>query len=264
MRACFATLGIIIGTALAQPMWVVMAQSRSPFAGMWSDAPATPEGDACQTACTDVGVSRLNALLDDPKNDSRPFAALAAEARKFETDTYIVPRLTDAARKTYPLNPQDDPGFLKCEPWGVARQIFAQHQLQIRQAAADTIEMRYGEWDAKRVVYLDERKAPSSAQPTPMGRSLGRFEGNTLVIETTRISPNWTRYLTRHSEQLRIVERYNVSNDGKLLTLTATLQDPVSLREPLVFKKMWTWAPKAVIAPYTNCELPTGLLEKRN
>jgi hypothetical protein len=229
---------------------------------MWSNAPATPEGDACQTACTDAGLARLNALLDDPKNDSRPFAALAAEARKYETDTYIVPRLTDYARKTYPLKPEDDPGFLHCEPWGVARQMFAQHQLQIRRTSADTIEMRYGEWDAKRVVYLDERKAPVASQPSRMGRSVGRYEGNNFVIETIRIAPNWTRYLAQHSDQLRIVERYSLANDGKLLNLTATFEDPVSLKQPLVFKKVWTWAPKAVIAPYTNCELPTGLLKK--
>ena len=36
------------------------AQTRSPFEGMWSIAPATPEGDACRTACTDAGVARLN------------------------------------------------------------------------------------------------------------------------------------------------------------------------------------------------------------
>jgi hypothetical protein len=124
--------------------------------------------------------------------------------------------------------------------------------------------MRYGEWDAKRVIYLDERKAPRASQPTSMGRSVGRYEGNTLVIETTGISANWTRYLALHSDQLRIIERYSVSNDRKLLNLTAPLEDPVSLREPLVFKRMWTWAPKAVIAPYTNCELPTGLLKKGN
>ena len=36
------------------------AQTRSPFEGMWTIAPATPEGDACRTACTDAGVARLN------------------------------------------------------------------------------------------------------------------------------------------------------------------------------------------------------------
>jgi hypothetical protein len=60
-----------------------------------------------------------------------------------------------------------------------------------------------------------------------------------------------------HSEQLRIVERYTRSTDGNRLLLTATITDPVTLREPLVLKKVWRWAPGSAIAPYTECERPT-------
>jgi hypothetical protein len=53
------------------------------------------------------------------------------------------------------------------------------------------------------------------------------------------------------------VERYTRSDDGKTLLMTATIQDPWSLREPIVLKKMWRWAPESRIAPYKNCERPT-------
>ena len=49
---------------------------------MWSDPPATAVGTLCFFACTDAAIERLNALLDDPKNDTRPFPQLAAEAVK--------------------------------------------------------------------------------------------------------------------------------------------------------------------------------------
>ena len=43
------------------------AQSPRPnLEGMWSDPPATPVDSFCSWACTDAGIDRLNALLDDP------------------------------------------------------------------------------------------------------------------------------------------------------------------------------------------------------
>src|SRR5512147_1512673 len=81
----------------------------SKLEGMWSDPPATAVGTLCFFACTDVAIERLNALLDDPANDARPFPQLAAEARKHEQDNYFRPRLTEAALKSYPLDPADDP-----------------------------------------------------------------------------------------------------------------------------------------------------------
>ena len=116
------------------------AQSGRPgLEGMWSDPPNTAVGAFCSGWCTDAGIDYLNKLLDDPANDARPFVALQAEATKHQTDTYIVPRLTAAALKTYPLDPADDPAFLRCEPYGVAQQITSRHQLEIRQRGNDRI-----------------------------------------------------------------------------------------------------------------------------
>jgi hypothetical protein len=238
------------------------AQSLSQFTGMWSDPPATPEGQACfPEFCTDALLSRLNELLDDPANDNRKFPELRDEAEKYQQDTYIAPHLAAETLKTFPLSEADDPGFLHCEPWGGARQIFGPHQLEIRQRGS-VIEMHYGEWDAKRTVYLEPRKAPIANKPSRMGVSTARLEGDELVIKTSRITANWTSYLALHSDQLTIVERYTRSKDGKILYLTATFTDPVTLKEPIVLKKMWSWAPNSKIAPYKDCQLPTGLVSK--
>jgi hypothetical protein len=226
--------------------------------GMWSD-PVTIVGRFCFGWCTDVGIDRLNALLDDPANDARPFAELQAAAANYQRDTYIRPRLTAAALKTYPLDPADDPGFLRCEPWGLARQMFAPHQIEIRQRGNDRVELRYGEWDAKRTVFLDGRKRPANQTPSRLGHSVGRWEGETLVVETSGVARNQTSWRSEHSDQLRVVERFTRSADGTTLLLTATLADPWSLREPLVLKKIWRWAPEQQITPYEDCERPTEI-----
>jgi hypothetical protein len=235
--------------------------SRLKLEGMWSDPPSTAVGSFCSFACTDAGIGRLNALLDDPANDARPFERLQAEAKAYERE-YIRSRLTPTALKTYPLDPADDPGFLRCEPWGLARQMFAPHQLEIRQRGKDQMELRYGEWDARRTIHLDGRKRPVNQAPSPMGYSVGRWDGETLVVETSGIAANIASWpdlsaTARHSDQLRVVERYTRSKDGNTLQLTATMEDPWSLGEPVVFKKIWRWAPDSKITPYKNCERPT-------
>jgi len=239
------------------------AQStRSNLEGMWSDPPATVVGNFCFFQCTDVGIERLNKLLDDPANDSRPVTQLIQEAKQFERN-YLRGKLTPAALKIYPLDPLKDPGYLQCEPWGLARQMFAPHQLELRLRGKDQVELHYGEWTARRTVYLD-RKIPVDLKPTRMGYSVGHWEGETLVVETAGIAANIAEWpltadaATRHTDQLRTTERFTRSADGKTLMLTATLEDPGSLTEPVVLKKMWNWAPEQKIAPYDSCERPTA------
>jgi hypothetical protein len=249
-----SALALVVALWLA---WPAGAQSRHPaLEGMWSNPPATPVGRLCAGYCADVAIDRLNALLDDPASDSRPFPALMAEAQGELRKTYIEPRLTPTGLKNYPLDPADDPGFLRCEPWGFARQIFAPHDLEIRQRGNDRLELRYGEWDARRTVYLDGRSRPANQPASRLGNSVGHWETDALVIETSGIAPNRAPWQAEHSDQLLVVERYTKAKDGTLW-LTATLTDPVTLREPLVLKKMWQWAPDVKIYPYVDCKPAT-------
>lgn len=236
----------------------VSAQDTIPdFEGMWSDPPVTAVDFFCSAACTDAGVERLNALLDDPANDDRPYAELAAAAADFQVNQYLRPRLTDAVLETFPLDPAEDPGFLYCQPWGVARQAIARHQLEIH-SEGRRLEMRYGEWAASRTVYMDGREPPEDLMPTPMGFSVGRYESDALVIETTAISANLVRQpaMFPHSDQLHMVERYTISEDRQRLFLTVRYDDAWALKQPLVLKKVWGWAPDQEIFP-VECERPT-------
>jgi hypothetical protein len=235
--------------------------SRSKLEGMWSDPPATAAGNFCFFSCTDAGLERLNKLLDDPANDARSVVQLIQEAKNYERDYFRV-RLTPAALKPYPLDPLQDPGYVRCEPWGLARQMFAPHQLELREQGKDRIELRYGEWAARRTIYMDGRTIPANLKPSRMGYSVGRWEGETLVVETDGIAANIAEWpmtanaATQHSDHLRTVERFTRSADGKTLMLTATLEDPWSLTGPVVLKKIWSWAPDQKIAPYDSCERP--------
>jgi len=225
--------------------------------GMWSNPPTTIIGQACAFYCTDVLTDRLNALLDDPANDKRPLGELRGDASARER-AFIESRLTAAAKETYPLDPADDPGLLRCEPWGLARQMFAPHQIEIRSRGGDQIELHYGEWDARRIVHMDGRPRPAGPVSL-LGYSVGHWEGATLVVETSGVAANQTGWRSNHSEQLRVTERFTRAADGKTLNLVATFDDPWGLREPLVLRKIWAWSPTSQIAPYDACEPPPAV-----
>jgi hypothetical protein len=242
------------------------AQSASSkLEGMWSDPLSTVVGTLCFFSCMDLGIERLNKLLDDPANDSLPTMQLLTQAKTAERE-FIKARLTPEAIKHYPLDPLKDPGYLQCEPWGLARQMFAPHQFEVRQTGKDRIELRYGEWAARRTIYMDRQTIPANIKPSRLGYSVGHWEGDTLVVETAGIQANIVNLstgigadngLTMHSDQFRTMERFTRSPDGKVLLLTATLEDPLTFREPIVLKKMWAWAPDQKIGPYDSCEKPS-------
>lgn len=246
-------MGALVAVGLATS---ASAQVAPDFEGMWSDPPFTALDTFCLFFCSDVGLNYLNDSLSNPANDDRPYQEISGEAARYQIEHYIRPLMTAAALEDFPWDPAHDPGFLNCEPWGFVRQIFAAHQLEIRQHS-DRIEMRYGEWDGRRTVYLDGRERPENLAPSSLGFSVGRYEGDTLVIETSAVRANRTLWRAHHSDELRTTERYTRDYDGGRLLLEVVLEDPWSLKEPLRMKKVWRWAPEEEIFPYIDCEPPT-------
>lgn len=86
-----------------------------------------------------------------------------------------------------------------------------------------------------RVVPVDGRGFREDLEPTYLGDAVGRWEDDTLVVETVNFVADET-WLTDdgafHSDQLRVVERF--SRHGDELTYAVTVHDPVVLSEPWV------------------------------
>ena len=84
-----------------------------------------------------------------------------------------------------------------------------------------------------RRVFLDVQH---SANPTPSwyGESVGRYEGDTLVIDTIGLSTRTfvDLYRTPHTEMLHVVERWRMVNDRKGLEVVFTVDDPGTYDEP--------------------------------
>ena len=94
-----------------------------------------------------------------------------------------------------------------------------------------------GDSGAHRVVYMDGRKHPADALPTWWGHSIGRFEKDTLVIDTVGYNDKFwfDSRGTPHTEQLHTTERFTRINYGRL-TNEFVLDDPGAFSRPVNLK----------------------------
>jgi hypothetical protein len=110
--------------------------------------------------------------------------------------------------------------------------------------------------DSQRTVYMDGRKHPPATQTSLLGHSVGHWEGKTLVVETTNFKehPMGNSTSVPGSTQKKLTERFTLSEDGKSLQYSGTLEDPVYLAEPVQFSGSWEYRPTM---PFSNqkCDL---------
>ena len=100
-----------------------------------------------------------------------------------------------------------------------------------------------GERGGVRHFYLDGRAHPSPWTPTPAGHSVGRYEGNTLVVETTGFTPGGVTGGGARTAETVLVERFEVSPDGRRLSITYTWTDPKVYQKPHVYRYQFERAP---------------------
>src|SRR6195256_3153383 len=138
---------------------------------------------------------------------------------------------------------------IKCYLPGVPRATYMPYPFQVVQTPKHIL-MVYEYAGATRTIYMD--KAPPSPADSWMGTSVGRWEGDTLVVDVT--SQNDQTWFDRagnfHSDALHVVERYTpLSPDS--LTYEVTIEDAK------VFSRPW----KMSMPLYRRLEKNAQLLE---
>jgi hypothetical protein len=109
-----------------------------------------------------------------------------------------------------------------------------------------------------RRIYITSRANEADLFPDRNGYSVGRWEGDKLVVETTHLKEAVDQQRYPHSDQARIVEEYHlVTNDdgSKVLTANMTLTDPAFYTEPIKAEKKWQFQPGVRLLPY-ECNEP--------
>lgn len=137
--------------------------------------------------------------------------------------------MTDDAARIYQSRRFGDDDALRCMPVGLPRIFGSPYPMEIYNAGTHYMVLSLQD-NTPRWIWMDGRGIPDSQPQTSMGYSTGRWEGRTLVIETTRLSPSWldgTGYPMTGGDETRIVEEWTVAEDGATMDRTMTIHDPL-------------------------------------
>ena len=91
-------------------------------------------------------------------------------------------------------------------------------------------------------VYLDGRDHPSADEAFVQGHSVGRWEGNTLVVDTTNFAEGIYAGIATGARK-HLVERFSLTNDGRSVDYSFTWRDPQYLAEPMTGTYRWNYRP---------------------
>jgi hypothetical protein len=122
----------------------------------------------------------------------------------------------------------------RCYPGGVPGQLlFPAEPFYFIQTPKE-VRMIWQRDHMVRRVYLTDKHS-ERVKPSWFGESIGHYEnGDTLVIDTIGITTRTfvDSYQTPHTDQLHVVERIQIVDDGKALEATAYVEDPGAFTTP--------------------------------
>jgi hypothetical protein len=165
--------------------------------------------------------SRRTSLITDPADGRVP--ALVPEARRLSNER------AEHLKTHYADNPEDFPNADRCLMIGNAAAppllpVFYNNNVQIVQTRDDVMILSEMIHDA-RVIPLDGRAHLPANIRQWKGDSIGRWEGETLVVDTTNFTDKTT--LRGSGRLLHVIERFTLS-DPDTLTYRFTIDDPAS------------------------------------
>jgi hypothetical protein len=144
----------------------------------------------------------------------------AAAAMKKSNDEVLAGKYPYTARSS--CMPAGVPGF----------SLFVVDPVFFVQSPKETLIIYSGDQQVRRVWM----NVPHTAHPVPSwyGESVGHYEGDTLVVDTIGLSARTflDNYRTPHTEKLHVVERYRLTNDGRVLENQILVDDPDTFNEP--------------------------------
>jgi hypothetical protein len=206
-RALLALLGIVSAVGFA---------AVPDLSGFWMLSRAEPVRDPALVARLPQGT----VILDDHG------------AKEYGRMDFGPLRLRpEALERAKAWNPKDDMTVAAaCRIPSIVYAMQGPFPIEVHQGR-DLMAIQLEYFDMVRVVFLDGRGArPASAPHTKEGYSVGRWDGDVLEVVTTHIkAATITNNGLEHSDQVRVIERFKLSADGRQLLATQEFEDPATL-----------------------------------
>ena len=77
---------------------------------------------------------------------------------------------------------------------------------------------------------MNMKAHPANIKPSRAGHSIGRWDGDVLVVDTVGFLPGVLNAPVRHSDKLHVVERFSLDPKTMKLTRSYVAEDPVYLK----------------------------------
>ena len=161
--------------------------------------------------------------------------------------------LTSAARAVQSnWDPANDP-TMQCIPSGMpaAMRLSPPHPIDLTDEG-DTIILRVELFDIVRTIHIGAETVPGDQAASPLGFSVGHWEGESLVVRTTNVSWPYFDHLGSipQSDATEMMERFTVSDDGNQLVYDLMVSDPATFSQPVSGRWVMNWRPDLVVEPY--------------
>ena len=134
----------------------------------------------------------------------------------------------------YPLEETNDPVLRKCYPPGVPRVYMHPFPFQFIQTPNEVVQL-FEVDSLRREIYTDGQPREEGLVPLWMGNAIGKWEGDTLVVDTVNF--NERTWLDRighpHSDQLHVIERFRRTDHDHLV-------DDITIDDPKAYTRTWT------------------------
>jgi len=210
------------------------ADGRPDLSGMWDiehNRPCPPQG------CADMEVGEEFVNIGWSLKAGLPYQTWAADAR----------------RKRMEENGKDDPGS-HCLPPGIVKEHTSPLFRKIVQAPG-LVVILYERDNAHRQIFTDGRPLPSIEQPTFDGYSVGRWEGDALVVQTVGFKDGtWLdRSGSPLTEAAKVTERFRRVSFGRL-EIELTVDDPKAYTAPWTVKLKHSIKLDTDLLPYVCLE----------
>ena len=200
-------------------------------------APKSPDGKPDLAGLWQPPNTHIGDVSRDIKPDELPIQPWAAELYKQRRET----------------ESKDDPtGW--CVPGGVPRNDLVPYPFKVLHAPGMLVIL-YEAVHSFRQIFLDGREIPKNANPTWLGYSVGRWEGDTLVVETRGFVENsWLdNFGHPGTEMLHVTERFHRRDFGHL-ELQFIIDDPKAYTKPWTVNILLTLLPDDELIEYICAE----------
>jgi len=222
--------------SLLPAIGVVLLACAAPANGQWRNA---PEADAPRTASGDVDLEapaprHANGRVDLQgvwmPDDNRYIRDLALDIGDDRVPYQPWARKLFDERKDG-AHSREDPDA-HCLPQGVPKLGYVSYPWKVVETQSSVVIL-YETFTFWRQIFTDGREVDATAKPAWMGYSTGRWDGDTLVVETTGFNGKvWLDQLGRPTtDRLRVIERFTRTHYGHL-RIDVTIDDPGAYTAP--------------------------------